>query len=622
MQMYLLVGVMVLPKMVKITQNMFKAFLVAIVLKGFLFAQGFEIKSFQVSASSNILNSDSLTLEGAVGTTFNQKSSSDSLTLTGGFSKGLQVVYSEPPVISIETDTSNDVISKEDPVVYTAIATDVNGVLNSTLMIQLGGSEIPIEIPMTVVNDSVFVAEVPESLLTVRNFRAWVVSEDSLLNESISPYQKPEMQFAKSELSMKNRFSYYSDGVIPKKWRLVSWPGILDDAKLKNSDLDNGYVFYDWDIQTNKWSEPDTILPGKAYWFKHRYNKNALFSNHNTTGRAIALEDFDINLAQGWNIIGSPFSFPVGIDYDDQNISDVYLFGDGSKDGWIKSSDQMSPWAGYAVYAMLDNQKITLKPFDIENTSSGRYLVDGWTIKFILDSDQYLDHSAAIGRRSDAQDGIDNYDIPFLPPMDNFIALRIDNNQDNNYIYSSDFRSDSDFNGIWNLRVFSTQQSGMQLSSILEGSIPSNMHVSLIDIQMRIIHNQYMSKGILIEQLNGSSYDLKLVVGDFNYVREITEKTLASIPAEFSLGQNYPNPFNPATNMKFELPRSGRVVIKVHNLMGQEIRTLLDEHLSYGYHTAMWDGTDNDGKKVASGVYFSELQSSGIRKVRKMVLLK
>ena len=195
------------PKTVKIIQNMFKALLVAIALKGFLFSQGFEIKSFQVSASSNILNSESLTLKGAVGTTFNQKSSSDSLTLTGGFSKGLQGVYSEPPVISIETDTSNDVISKEDPVVYTAIATDVNGVLNSTLMIQLGGSEIPIEIPMTVVNDSVFAAEVPESLLTVRNFRAWVVSEDSLLNESISPYQKPEMQFAKSELSMNNRFT-------------------------------------------------------------------------------------------------------------------------------------------------------------------------------------------------------------------------------------------------------------------------------------------------------------------------------------------------------------------------------------------------------------------------------
>ena len=278
MQMYLLVGVMVLPKTVKITQNMFKAFLFAIALKGFLFAQGFEIKSFQVSASSNILNSDSLILKGAVGTTFNQKSSSDSLTLTGGFSKGLQGVYSEPPLISIETDTSNDIINKEDPVIYTAIATDVNGVLNSTLMIQLGGSEIPIEIPMTVINDSVFAAEVPESLLTVRNFRAWVVSEDSLLNEAISPYQKPEMQFAKSELSMNNRFSHYKDGIIPKKWRLVSWPGVLDDAKLKNSDLDNGYVFYDWDIQTNKWSEPDTIMPGKAYWFKHRYNKNASFS--------------------------------------------------------------------------------------------------------------------------------------------------------------------------------------------------------------------------------------------------------------------------------------------------------------------------------------------------------
>ena len=83
----------------------------------------------------------------------------------------------------------------------------------------------------------------------------------------------------------------------------------------------------------------------------------------------------------------------------------------------------------------------------------------------------------------------------------------------------------------------------MQLSSILEGSIPSNMHVSLIDIQTRIIHNQYMSKGILIEQLNGSRYDLKLVVGDLNYVTEMTEKTLADIPSEFSLGQNYPSQY-------------------------------------------------------------------------------
>ena len=92
-------------------------------------------------------------------------------------------------------------------------------------MIQLGGSEIPIEIPMTVINDSVFAAEVPESLLTVRNFRAWVVSEDSLLNESISPYQKPEMQFAKSELSMNNRFSHYMRRCYSKKmaFSFLAW---------------------------------------------------------------------------------------------------------------------------------------------------------------------------------------------------------------------------------------------------------------------------------------------------------------------------------------------------------------------------------------------------------------
>ena len=604
---------------------MLKILLKLILLISVLFSQGFKMKAYQISTTNKIINSDSLSLNGSVAATFNQKSTSDSLILTGGFARSIQEIYEEPPVIVVENDYEGNIITRANPVVYTAIATDINGISASSLYIQPGGKKTPYVYPMIAVNDTVFAAEVPDSLLSVRNFRAWVVSKDSLDNESISPYEKPAMDFPIGELTMANRFSHYKDGVISKKWRLISWPGILDDETLQKSSLESGHVFYDWDIETNQWSKPNSIIPGKAYWFKHNYNENASFSNHDTPGKAIALEDFEIILKKGWNIIGSPFSFPVNIEYDDEFVSDVYLYGNDTKEGWLEPTKIMNPWAGYAVYAENNNDIITLKPFGevSESYSARSNISDTWILNLKLDGDQYFDYSGYVGRKLEASDNKGKYDKPLLPSLDNYVSIVLDNNQDYNFKYSSDIRSDQDFNGVWNIRVKSKgNKDDLELSSLIKKNIPSELKVSLVDIQTRIIHNQFLNMGVTITESNQYGYDLKLVAGDAQFVRETSEKILADIPSEFSLGQNYPNPFNPITKMNFELPRSGRVVLTIYNLVGQEVKTLINENLNYGYHIASWDGLDNKGRMVSSGVYFSELQASGIRKTRKMILLK
>ncbi len=90
----------------------------------------------------------------------------------------------------------------------------------------------------------------------------------------------------------------------------------------------------------------------------------------------------------------------------------------------------------------------------------------------------------------------------------------------------------------------------------------------------------------------------------------------------FELHPNYPNPFNPETTIRFQIPEAGRVVVRIFNSLGQEIRTLLDSAYEAGYHTARWDSKDNNGYPVSSGVYFYQLQASTFFQVRKMSLLR
>ncbi|MGQ9852023.1 MAG: M20/M25/M40 family metallo-hydrolase [Candidatus Oleimicrobiaceae bacterium] len=95
----------------------------------------------------------------------------------------------------------------------------------------------------------------------------------------------------------------------------------------------------------------------------------------------------------------------------------------------------------------------------------------------------------------------------------------------------------------------------------------------------------------------------------------------ASGPVTFLLEPNYPNPFNPATHIRFALPIAGRVRLRVVNALGQVVRTLLDEYVDRGYHQVTWDGTDERGDRVASGIYLYQLAAANVRLSRKCVLL-
>jgi hypothetical protein len=90
----------------------------------------------------------------------------------------------------------------------------------------------------------------------------------------------------------------------------------------------------------------------------------------------------------------------------------------------------------------------------------------------------------------------------------------------------------------------------------------------------------------------------------------------------FVLGQNYPNPFNPSTSISFELPSPSHAVIEIFDVRGSLVRTLADETMSAGGHTVEWNGRDDDGSVVGSGLYFYRLTAGGHSQAKKMVILK
>jgi len=99
-------------------------------------------------------------------------------------------------------------------------------------------------------------------------------------------------------------------------------------------------------------------------------------------------------------------------------------------------------------------------------------------------------------------------------------------------------------------------------------------------------------------------------------------KAQSAMPKSFILSQNYPNPFNAETVISFALPRSSHVKIEIFNILGQKVRDLVDEEVSAGYKQVVWDGTDNAGKPVASGVYLYQLKAGSFTEAKRMILLK
>ncbi len=96
----------------------------------------------------------------------------------------------------------------------------------------------------------------------------------------------------------------------------------------------------------------------------------------------------------------------------------------------------------------------------------------------------------------------------------------------------------------------------------------------------------------------------------------------SDIPHEFSLGQNYPNPFNMATKIEFSVPADGRADLQIYDLLGRRSRMLYSGYIKAGNYNMTWDGSDDRGNPVSSGIYFYKLNVGKTTLTNRMTLIK
>ncbi|MFA6541367.1 MAG: FG-GAP-like repeat-containing protein [Bacteroidota bacterium] len=121
---------------------------------------------------------------------------------------------------------------------------------------------------------------------------------------------------------------------------------------------------------------------------------------------------------------------------------------------------------------------------------------------------------------------------------------------------------------------------------------------------------------------NPKKWAFRLLETDIAGSVENKEMTVIT-PDDYQLKQNYPNPFNPTTNINFVLPLNKRVTVKIYDMLGKEVRTLINnEEYAKGAHSVMWNARDNAGRQVASGAYIYKMTAGNVEKSMKLMLLK
>lgn len=124
----------------------------------------------------------------------------------------------------------------------------------------------------------------------------------------------------------------------------------------------------------------------------------------------------------------------------------------------------------------------------------------------------------------------------------------------------------------------------------------------------------------------GGTYYYKIedvsMLGSSSFYGPVLVQIDAVLPAEFALSRNFPNPFNPETSVIVDVPEAGRVSLRVYDLLGNEVRTIVDGNLDAGAHTLSWNGKDALDNPAPSGLYFIRMEAGLFRNVRKITLIR
>jgi hypothetical protein len=220
-----------------------------------------------------------------------------------------------------------------------------------------------------------------------------------------------------------------------------------------------------------------------------------------------------------------------------------------------------------------------------------------------------------------AEDGWDDRDFvkpPASPESKTALALR-----NHEVELSADFRAYNSVGHTWNFVVSNSDPSQqMRITAEQFGVVPQEFSLYLIDLKTERMYDLRVTAAYeFIFQKKEFSRAFRVVAGRTEYV-EKQSNGIPVIPLEYSLSQNFPNPFNPVTTIQYSLANSGTVNLEIFNILGQKVRTMVNGPQRIGEYSVTWDGKDNHGILLSTGIYYYQIQANTYRSVKKMTFIK
>jgi hypothetical protein len=390
------------------------------------------------------------------------------------------------------------------------------------------------------------------------------------------------------------------------------------EAYYDNGNAQNYQVKYDGSSTFN-------FSPGHAFWI---FSKNPFSISQNaSTVRLDTGDCYSISLHGGWNLISDPFEKSISwsaVQALNRVTQPIYSFN-----GSYGISTSFDPYTGYYFYN--DRNLPSLRvPYVYSATAASKAVgpltkvssVQNDVLRLVLSSKQLEALPLTVGFDPTVSDSLNKLNV-FAPP-DNFDDLRIqvvDQNVRGDWkdLYA-DFRSEIGKGQSFDVQVKNLTGHTVTVRASLTSSF-ENYRVYLVDNGTHTFYDLKTTDSISV----AGTYKYKsyaLLIGDGNFIDSVRA---VYAPKTFRLYQNYPNPFNPTTIIRYEIPKKAQVTLQVYNVLGELVRTLVNEVEQPGYYEVGFNASG-----LASGVYFCRIMVDGINPgssmnythVNKMMLLK
>lgn len=585
-----------------------------------------------ISSSGGSLSSASYTLQFTAGEPIaGETATSTSYQLSTGFYLPEAGQDLTPPVLN-PLGLPLSVAANASLTVEANVTDPGSGVATVSMFYRRGGAPTFTELGMSNTSDDAYSATLDPSTITSRGVEFYFQATDNSGNATRIPAASAEESVLPVlvQIEAPGLESPLPRGQQQSAYRLVSTP--LNLSNKSSSNVLSALGSYD-DTQWRLWRLKDNYFEfeGEAQYTELRGNANfdpgiSFFlitadGGDMQTGEATTLSTttlFTRTLHRGWNFISNPFDFDVpvsALSLSNGLTPNVQTF----TGGW-SVQNTLAPFEGYIIDAGMDDDNVVLsidpdlsaggKALSAPETNPGKALADiTWAIRLDANSGDFFDENNQLGISQVSSMERDALDRPEPPQFGNLsVYFPHENWGPVHRRYQSDFRPSISDGDTWDLEVSSASDVPVRLTFSGLDQVPEQYDVHLVDLEAGVSRDLRTTPAYSLVHRGNAPYRLQLVVGERRYLEDQID-AYGLKPASIELDQNYPNPFNPATTIRFGIQQDATVSLKVYNLLGQVVATLVDQEFKQaGYHVAHWNAMADDGSGLASGVYIYKLE--------------